>query len=735
MSAADVARGYLRRGWCPIPVPFKSKKPNTPGWQHSQLREEDLEKAFSGKTNIGVILGPKSSGLTDVDLDCPEAVALAPHFLERTGAIFGRSSNPNSHWLYQTSLAQAVNKSVIQYRDPMRPKEDGMLVEIRIGGETGAQTIFPGSVHEKGERIEWSESGEPAKVENGKLLADVSMLASGSLFARYWPGEGGRHEAALTLGGFLSRVGYQPAQIRNFVEAIARAAGDPENQDRKRAAEDAANAYRKGEPARGLPGLTKTFPGLVASCVATWLNYSAANSEAGGGDGPAKRPPLSNDIVTEQSAARQFADEHGDQFRYCRSARQWFFWNGVIWIRDERGVAYHWAGQLSSRLGEDQNAATRKNLGRAAFANGVEKFAQHDPRLVMTADGWNSDPMLLGTPGGTVDLQTGELRTSRREDCITKMTSVAPLDEPCPRWIQFLNEATGKDAGLIKFLQQWCGYGLTGLTREHALVFVYGPGGNGKSVFLNVVQTIMKDYAVTAAMDTFTASNSDKHPTDLAMLRGARLVTASETEEGRAWAEARIKQMTGGDRITAHFMRQDNFTFTPQFKLTIVGNHRPVLHNVDEAARRRFNIVPFERRPERPDRELEQKLILEAAGILRWMIAGCSDWLANGLVKPDLVLRATEDYFSDQDLFSHWLDEECICQPGNNDLSEASSRLYKSWKEYAMEAGSTPGAQQSFRDLMEAHGLKFYRSNKVREYFGIRIRPQATYSHSYGQYE
>jgi putative DNA primase/helicase len=205
--------------------------------------------------------------------------------------------------------------------------------------------------------------------------------------------------------------------------------------------------------------------------------------------------------------------------------------------------------------------------------------------------------LLLGTPGGTVDLRTGELRTSRLEDCITKMTSVAPLDEPCPRWIQFLNEATGKDADLIEFLQQWCGYGLTGLTREHALVFVYGAGGNGKSVFLNVVQTIMKDYAITAAMDTFTASKFDKHSTDLAMLQGARLVTASETEEGRAWAEARIKQMTGGDAITARFMRQDNFTFTPQFKLTIIGNHQPVLHNVDDAAKRRFNIVPFLLKP------------------------------------------------------------------------------------------------------------------------------------------
>ena len=602
-----------------------------------------------------------------------------------------------------------------------------MLVEIRIGGETGAQTVFPGSVHETGEHIEWSESGEPAKIENAELLAGVSMLASVCLLARHWPGEGSRHDAALTLGGFLSRVGYQPAQIRDFVEAIARAAGDPEHRDRKWAAEDAANAYRQGKHAYGLRKLKEVFNEPVATQVAAWLNYSAANSETGGEDGLAKRTPSSNDIITEQSTALQFAEKYGDELRYCRSTRQWFRWNGVIWVRDELGCAYHCAGQLSSRMGEDQNAATRKNLGRAAFANGVEKFAQHNPKLVMTADDWDRDPMLLGTPGGTVDLQTGELRESRREDGITKTTSVAPLDEPCPRWLQFLNEATGNDADLIQFLQQWCGYGLTGLTREHALVFVYGSGGNGKTVFLNVVQTIMNDYAVTAAMDTFTASNRDKHPTDLAMLRGARLVTASETEEGRPWAETRIKQMTGGDPITAHFMKQDNFTYRPQFKLTIVGNHKPVLRNLDEAARRRFLIVPFERKPERPDRELEQKLIAEAAGILRWMIAGCSDWLANGLVKPDVVLRATEDYFSDQDLFAQWLTEECDCQPGNNDLSEASSSLYKSWKEYAIAAGSTPGAQQSFRDLMEAHGFRFYRSNKAREFFGIRSRSKPTH--------
>ena len=148
---------------------------------------------------------------------------------------------------------------------------------------------------------------------------------------------------------------------------------------------------------------------------------------------------------------------------------------------------------------------------------------------------------------------------SRREpdphDGITKLSAVTPTASvECSRWLQFLEEATGGDAELIRFLQQWCGYALTGVTREHALVFVFGPGGNGKSVFLNVLTGILGAYAATAAMDTFTASRSERHSTYLAMLRGPRLVTASETEEGKPWAEARIKQMTGGDLVTARFI-------------------------------------------------------------------------------------------------------------------------------------------------------------------------------------
>ncbi|WP_238180358.1 phage/plasmid primase, P4 family, partial [Methylobacterium haplocladii] len=291
----------------------------------------------------------------------------------------------------------------------------------------------------------------------------------------------------------------------------------------------------------------------------------------------------------------------------------------------------------------------------------------------------------------------------------------------------FLDQATGSDAGLIRFLRQWCGYALTGLTREHALVFVYGPGGNGKSVFLNVLTAILSAYAKTAAMDTFTASKADKHPTDMAMLRGARLVTASETEEDRSWAEARIKSLTGGDPVTARFMRQDFFTFTPTFKLTIVGNHQPMLRNVDDAARRRFNIIPFIRKPERPDRELEDKLKAEWPAILRWMIEGGLDWQQNGLVRPESVVDATDAYFSEQDLMAQWLAEKCDVRTGEPNVWDRTTDLFESWSTYAKAAGDTPGTVKAFGPAMRRKGFMPRRTMHARGFSGLRLRLDEPY--------
>ncbi|WP_346658630.1 phage/plasmid primase, P4 family [Bradyrhizobium sp. 173] len=432
---------------------------------------------------------------------------------------------------------------------------------------------------------------------------------------------------------------------------------------------------------------------------------------------------LSNDILTEDNAAQQFVELHGDHLRYCHTRAAWFHWNGAYWKQDGTGRAFHWARELARRLAEDQDNKTRYIASKTNFAAGVERFAKHDIAVAVTSEYWDRDPWLLGTPGGTVDLRTGMLRPSSPGDGITKTTAVTPDNTGCPLWLKFLNEATGEDKGLIRFLQQWCGYCLTGITNEHALLFVYGDGGNGKSVYLIIFTSILKDYAATSAMETFTASNNDKHPTDLAMLCGARLVTASETEAGKAWAEARIKQMTGGDPISARFMRQDFFTYMPQFKLTIIGNHKPTLTNVDAAARRRFNIVPFTRKPATPDRKLGEKLMAEAPAILQWMIEGCLDWQKNGLVRPPCVTEATEEYFSDQEVFPRWLEEECITHPGST-ISEASSVLYRSWSDYARSLGAKPGTQADFKESMRRAGFTYRQKNTAREFCGIQLKPK-----------
>jgi len=262
----------------------------------------------------------------------------------------------------------------------------------------------------------------------------------------------------------------------------------------------------------------------------------------------------SNELVTEDSAALEFARRYDGKLRYDHDAGEWFQFDGNIWRHNKTGTPFHWARELARELAQEEADRIRYVSSKVGFASGVEKFSRADPVFAVTSENWDLDPFLLGTPSGTVDLRTGKLRTSDPDDGITKSTAVAPAEVAnCPLWLKFLSETTGGDLELMRFIQQFAGFSLSGDTREHALLFGHGDGGNGKGVTLNTISGVMGDYAVTASMDTFTASSGDRHPADLAMLRGARLVTASETESGRLWAESRIKALTGGDPISARF--------------------------------------------------------------------------------------------------------------------------------------------------------------------------------------
>jgi len=250
-------------------------------------------------------------------------------------------------------------------------------------------------------------------------------------------------------------------------------------------------------------------------------------------------------------------------------------------------------------------------------------------------------------------------RPNRPESYCSKSTNVAAAmsGTPSPLWDSFLGEVV-PDEEVRAFLQRFFGYCLTGSTVEHAMLFLWGTGRNGKSVFLNIISWVLGDYALTAPAETFTAGRGDRHETELARLQGARLVIAQEVQSGRSWNEARIKAITGGDLITARYMRQDYFSFTPQFKLVMAGNHKPALGTVDIAIRRRMLLIPFTTTiPENEvDPQLFEKLKAEGPQILRWMLEGCIDWQISGLNPPAAVIAATDEYLAAEDAVGLFLE-------------------------------------------------------------------------------
>ena len=442
-------------------------------------------------------------------------------------------------------------------------------------------------------------------------------------------------------------------------------------------------------------------------------------------DGVQSATDLNEDEVapafSEEEFALQFAARHARDLRYVAAWGRWLHWVGNRWRFDDTREPFTLARKLC------REAAARANKNEKAIASArtraaVVSLASEDRRLKATIDQWDANLWLLNTPDGVIDLRTGKRRACSPEDYMTKMTAVGP-DESCPTplWSKFVTRVTA-DPDLAAFLARISGYALTGSTREHALFFLYGLGANGKGVFMNAITGIMGDYQRAAPIETFTASNVDRHPTELAMLRGARLVTAVETEEGRRWAESRIKMLTGGDPISARFMRQDFFEYTPQFKLIIAGNHKPGLRSVDEAIRRRFHLIPFEITipPNERDKDLGEKLKAEWPGILAWMIKGCARWQKIGLAPPGKVINATDEYLQEEDAIKLWLDERCELKA--SDWTPVGA-LYESFAGFARAAGEYVVSSKRFSQRLEALGLKPLRRDQ-RGFAGIGIRPR-----------
>jgi P4 family phage/plasmid primase-like protien len=431
---------------------------------------------------------------------------------------------------------------------------------------------------------------------------------------------------------------------------------------------------------------------------------------------------LTEDILAEQfidaltlGAWEDAEEDPASVFRFVSS--KWYEWDGKCW-GEERTLRIF--DRIRAFLRDKSDSKSQRRLGSAVTVAAVEELARSDRRCATLPEAFDSDPLLLNTGGGIVDLRTGTVRPHNPRALMSKI-SPARVGGPCSRWHEFLKQVTDGDDQLAAYLQRFAGYALTGSTCEHVLFFFHGSGGNGKGVLLGILAAVMGGYATVAPIEAFTESRGDRHPTELAMLQGARLVTAQETEQGRAWAESKIKSLTGGDLISARWMRGDFFTFKPQFKLAIAGNHRPVLKTVDEAIRRRLHLIPFTVTvpPSKRDPMLSQVLMTEAAGILEWMIEGCLHWQDGGLRPPARVLEATEDYFEAQDAFGQWFEDSCERAANGWELPGA---LFASWKAWADKTSEPVGTQRSFGDRLEAAGFLRARSNGIRMHRGLHLR-------------
>jgi P4 family phage/plasmid primase-like protien len=421
--------------------------------------------------------------------------------------------------------------------------------------------------------------------------------------------------------------------------------------------------------------------------------------------------------------------------RYIPQEGKWVAWNRGRWQRDAELLAEDIIKRelriiadetLRRGVTDDQKKAALKAATAMCSATKLGQvlgLIKSDRAVAVSMPSLDHDTWVLNTPAGIVNLKTGELAPPAPDALCTKITAVAPdFQGACPEWKRFLAETTRGDRELEAYLQRLCGYALTGSTDEQNLVFIWGPGGNGKSLFINVLSGVLGDYARVATMDTFTASYGDKHTTDIAMLVGARLVTASETQSGKRWDDQRVKSLTGGEPVTARFMRQDNFTFLPQFKLIFIGNHKPEIRDVDEAMRRRIQLVPFTVTPAKIDKQLGAKLRDEWPAILAWMVEGCLAWQQHGLNPPARVKAATEEYFEAEDAVGRWLAECTVASEANT----TSQELYQSWTEWANGNGEYRGSMKRLVDALVRRKLARWQDPKTRRkgFAGISIVPR-----------
>jgi putative DNA primase/helicase len=427
---------------------------------------------------------------------------------------------------------------------------------------------------------------------------------------------------------------------------------------------------------------------------------------------------------TDTDNAQRFANRFGKKALYT-PGRGWLVYDGKRWRPDDVGQVVELAKRTarlvaaeSAHLESDTARADRSGFAKLSLSRGaLDRMLDLAKSLLAVEDvRLDANPWLLNVENSTIDLQTGGREKHDPRDLLTKIAPVkSNRHAKCPEFKKFLKRITGDDSRLVKFIQKAVGYSLTGITTEQVLFFVYGKSGNnGKSTLVNLVRDMLGDYGLHTPTETLLVKQYDNAiPADLARLNGARMVTAIEANFNRHLDEAKIKSMTGGEPITARFMRQNFFQFAPTLKLWLVANDQPRVRGTDEAFWRRVRVIPLTIKiPEAErDHNLSTKLRTELPGILAWAVRGCRKWQSSDLGMPTTVERATKGWKKEMDHLKRFVADQLDITPG---IKVGASLLFDRYKQWCVQQGEQPLVVQDFKaKLQEAHDITHTRI-KVR---------------------
>jgi putative DNA primase/helicase len=549
-------------------------------------------------------------------------------------------------------------------------------------------------------------AAQPNGLTDDQIISKATAAKNGAKFKQLWAGDTtgyrSHSEADLALCGLLK---FWTGPDAERIDRLFRKSG---------LMRDKWNRVGPRVLAKALEGNTEFYKPLAAP----------------GDDAPDISEPGGR---TDDANAKRFVLRFGRKTRWCAPWKKWLVWDGRRWKPDDTERIWSWAGKIGNHLwaelSEVAGALRREEANKVItfcrHSNGARatedmiKKARGQPGIPITHERLDADPWLLNCLNGTLDLGTGRLRKHRQEDYLTKLCPVEyDPDAKCPQWIKFLRRVMNDNKGLVRYLQRSIGYALTGEVTEQCLWFLYGTGANGKSTFTRTVQDLLGDYACQAAPDLLMAKKYQSHPTEWADLFGKRFVVASEAEQGKRFAEAVIKEKTGGEKVKGRGMHQDFFEFVATHKFFLCANHKPVIRGKDWGIWRRFRLVPFTVTIPEGERDprLLDKLREEFSGILAWAVRGCRRWQETGLMDPPEVLEATENYRRESDLLQQFLDEVCVLRP---DVKTQASRLLEAYRDWTGDRFMT---QKALAAELSAKGFQNSKGHANRKFWlGIGV--------------